>query len=54
MNEPVREEIETHDHNTLDKVYKGLTKTGLDHQQAVDAITNMQNEGILFRERKFV
>jgi hypothetical protein len=33
------------------KVQKGLLKSGLDMQQAFDAIREMQNEGILFRER---
>lgn len=36
---------------TLFKVYKALRATGLTEQQAEDAINEMQNAGILFRER---
>lgn len=41
-----------HDENTLRKVYEGLLKAGIFGQQAVDAVSEMQNQGILFRERK--
>lgn len=36
---------------TLFKVYKALRATGLTEQQAEDAIIEMQNADILFRER---
>lgn len=35
---------------TIFKVYAALMKSGLTHKQATDAINEMQNEGILFRE----
>lgn len=37
--------------NTLFKVYDALRKVGMDETQARDAISEMQNAGILFRER---
>jgi hypothetical protein len=36
--------------NTMAKVWAALHKTGLDDSQIVNAVTAMQNEGILFRE----
>jgi hypothetical protein len=39
------------DENTLFKVYDSLRAAGLEEQQARDAITDMHNKGILFRER---
>lgn len=41
-----------HDENTLRKVYEGLLKAGIYGQQAVDAVSEMQNQGIIFREQK--
>ena len=41
-----------HDENTLDKVWAGLSDAGIPPQQRLDAISAMQNNGILFRERK--
>ena len=41
-----------HDEDTLKKVYEGLLKAGIFGQQAVDAVNQMQNQGILFREKK--
>lgn len=35
---------------TLGKVYVGLFDSGLSEQQAIDAINNMMNQGIVFRE----
>lgn len=43
---------EFHDEDTLFKVYDALRRTGLDEQQARHAIMEMQNVGILFRERR--
>ena len=37
--------------NTLTKVYDALERSGLTHWKAVEAVREMQNEGILFRER---
>lgn len=37
--------------NTLFKVYDVLRAAGLDETQSRDAISEMQNQGILFRER---
>jgi hypothetical protein len=42
---------ETFDEDTLPKVYAGLRAAGITGQQAVDAVNQMQNQGILFRER---
>lgn len=41
----------THDDKTLDKVREALVRSGLSFDQAVEAIREMQNFGILFRER---
>ena len=41
-----------HDENTLRKVYEGLLAAGIFGQQAVDAVNQIQNQGILFRENK--
>lgn len=49
---PENKEELHHDENTLRKVYEGLMKAGIFGQQAVDAVSEMQNQGILFREKK--
>lgn len=41
-----------HDEETLRKVYEGLLAAGIYGQQAVDAVFQMQNKGIFFREKK--
>lgn len=41
-----------HDDSTLAKVYFGLAQAGITGQLAIDAVNQMQNEGILFRERE--
>lgn len=43
--------MEGHDDQTMLKVYEALLRAGLESEQAVSAITEMQNAGILFRER---
>lgn len=43
--------LERHDEGTVKKVYHALLQTGLTNNQALDAINEMQNVGILFRER---
>jgi len=45
------EERLTHNEFTLFKVYSALAKVGISSQTARDAINEMQNAGILFRER---
>lgn len=40
-----------YDENTLKKVYDALKVAGITGQQATDAVFQMQNLGILFRER---
>lgn len=40
-----------YDENTLRKVYDALKVAGIEGQQAQDAVFQMQNLGILFRER---
>lgn len=42
---------ETHTEDTLPKVSAGLREAGLDEDSIRDAISAMQNNGILFRER---
>lgn len=37
--------------DTLKKVFEALKKSGLNDDQALDAMREMQNAGILFRER---
>lgn len=39
-----------YDAATLNKVYRGLFRSGLTYEQARDAVSGMQNEGVLFRE----
>lgn len=39
------------DEKTLGKVYESLKTAGLPDQVAVDAVAEMQNRGVLFRER---
>jgi hypothetical protein len=41
-----------YDEETLVKVYRALVNSGASDRQAVEAISEMQNEGILFRERR--
>jgi hypothetical protein len=40
-----------HGDETMRKVMEALEKSGLSSGQALDAIREMQNSGILFRER---
>lgn len=40
----------TYDEATLFKVYDALMEAGLDQAGATDAVSLMQNAGILFRE----
>lgn len=42
---------EVFDENTLNNVFGSLLQAGLDGEQSREAITKMQNSGILFRER---
>lgn len=42
----------TYNEDTLLKVYATLTKYGMTNERAIDAVAAMQNDGILFRERK--
>lgn len=42
----------THDENTLAKVYKALLDNGIFGEKAVGIVSAIQNEGILFRERR--
>lgn len=48
---PVAVERLTHSEATLEKVRNGLRAANLTDQQITDAISGMQTEGILFRER---
>lgn len=43
---------ETHGEGTLHTVYGALIRAGVTRLQAADAISEMQNAGILFRERQ--
>ena len=40
-----------YDDQTLQKVYEAMRKVGLDDAEVGDAVLEMQNAGILFRER---
>lgn len=40
----------THNEGTLRKVYDALGRAGLTEQQSIDAINDMQNNGLYFRE----
>jgi hypothetical protein len=42
---------EYHDDDTVPKVYAGLVKAGLTYPQAIVAVNEVTNMGILFRER---
>lgn len=42
---------EYHDDDTMRKVHNALGRAGLTEVQIRDAINEMQNDGILFRER---
>lgn len=44
--------ITHHDENTMQKVYDALRAAGLKKQQCLNAVTQMQNAGIYFRERQ--
>lgn len=44
-------DVTTFDEDTLEKVYAGLNAAGVFGQQSVDAVNQIQNRGILFRER---
>lgn len=46
--------VSYHDENTLSKVYQGLIDAALTPAQAVDAVSQMQNHGIFFREYRKV
>lgn len=46
-----REPEEMHNENTLYKVYAALSAVGIDIALATEAVDEMQNRGILFRER---
>lgn len=41
----------THNEDTMTKVYLALRDVGLSEEKAIEAVSNMQNEGVLFRER---
>lgn len=40
-----------YDENTMFKVYDALKEAGLDEKKALETISDMQNKGIVFRER---
>jgi len=40
----------THTDDTMQKVYQSLRAIGLTDTQIIDAVTEMQNRGIYFRE----
>jgi hypothetical protein len=42
----------TYDEQTLRKVYLGLAAAGIRSQLALDAVAQLQNQGILFREKE--
>lgn len=41
----------THSEETMQKVWGALLKAGLSEQKVIDVVSDMQNAGILFRER---
>lgn len=43
-------DITYHDDETMHKVYRALSSVGLDDKNIINAVTRMQNDGILFRE----
>lgn len=43
---------EYHDEDTLKKVYEALLEEGIYGSKALDVVSAIQNNGILFRERK--
>lgn len=43
---------EYHNENTIRKVYNALKRSGLLHKEATNAMHEMQNQGILFRENQ--
>lgn len=40
----------THNEGTMRKVYDALERAGLTYQQSIDCISDMQNNGLYFRE----
>ena len=46
-----RGEVTINREETLFVVYGALYRAGLSHEQAKDAVTELMNDGILFRER---
>lgn len=52
VNVYVASEEETHDDETLFKVYRVLQEQGFTTQSATMLVGALQNEGILFRERR--
>lgn len=40
-----------YDEHTLTKVYLGLKTAGIEGQDAVNAVSSIVNQGIVFRER---
>ena len=49
--ELILDEENPHNHETLQKVRHSLSNVGLDEEQITYAINDMQNKGLLFRER---
>lgn len=45
-------DITHHDENTMQKVYDALKAAGIKKQRRLDAVAQMQNAGIYFRERQ--
>lgn len=45
------QDVTAFDEQTLFKVFRALIESGLTEKQALSAINQMQNVGILFRER---
>ena len=50
--QPTNELFFYHDADTMDKVYSALKLVGLDEAMVIEAVNEMQNNGILFRELK--
>lgn len=48
---PAEEEL-YFDDRTMEKVRMALWRSGMSYDEATDVIHNLQNAGILFRERK--
>lgn len=45
------QDVTTFDEGTLHKVYDALSRAEVTGQQAIDAVNQMMNAGILFREK---